>query len=214
MEVGGLWAAFRLWRPARRWRCPTQVVRQCEPCLRTFMMPGRGSESAGYTVVFRGGIRVEDVWSWSCPSIWDEKDGVAFLGRRMFPVIIQYQDGFQRSWRKALKRCMPFHHIASIPNFLKRSHYFPAILLTRRKAKQMVPKCIGLVLWSFFFLKALALLNNLNARSYTMHFSALCCCALLLPLGAITPQIRSTVLGLTLASWWHCYGGCLEVQQR
>lgn len=36
-------------------------------------------------------------------------------------------------------------------------------------------------------------------RSYTMHFSALCCCALLLPLGAITPQIRSTVLGLTLA---------------
>lgn len=46
-----------------------------------------------------------------------------------------------------------------------------------------------------------------------MHFSALCCCALLLPLGAITPQIRSTVLGLTLASWWHGYRGRLEVQQ-
>lgn len=46
-----------------------------------------------------------------------------------------------------------------------------------------------------------------DARSYTMHFSALCCCALLLPLGAITPQIRSTVLGLTLVASvmfaWH-----------
>ncbi|CAK8987968.1 unnamed protein product [Durusdinium trenchii] len=46
-----------------------------------------------------------------------------------------------------------------------------------------------------------------DARSYTMHLSALCCCALLLPLGAITPQIRSTVLGLTLvasvAFAWH-----------
>ena len=54
LEVGALWAAFRLWRPARRWRCPTLVVRQCEPCWRTSMMPGQVSESGGLRVVFRG----------------------------------------------------------------------------------------------------------------------------------------------------------------
>ena len=37
-----------------------------------------------------------------------------------------------------------------------------------------------------------------DARSYTLHLSALICCILLLPLGAVTPQIRSTVLGLSL----------------
>ncbi|CAJ1350882.1 unnamed protein product [Effrenium voratum] len=46
-----------------------------------------------------------------------------------------------------------------------------------------------------------------DARSYTLHLSALCCCVLLLPLGAVTPQIRSTVLGLTLVASvkfaWH-----------
>ena len=44
-------------------------------------------------------------------------------------------------------------------------------------------------------------------RSYTLHLSALCCCVLLLPLGAVTPQIRSTVLGLTLAPLREREGG-------
>jgi len=39
-----------------------------------------------------------------------------------------------------------------------------------------------------------------DARSYALHAAALAFCLLLLPLGALTPQIRSTVLGLTVAA--------------
>ncbi|CAE7589219.1 CRP1 [Symbiodinium pilosum] len=46
-----------------------------------------------------------------------------------------------------------------------------------------------------------------DARSFTLHAAALAFCLLLLPLGAVTPQIRSTVLGLTLVTSvkfaWH-----------
>jgi len=46
-----------------------------------------------------------------------------------------------------------------------------------------------------------------DARSYTVHASSLAFCILLLPLGAFTPQIRSTVLGMTIVAAakfaWH-----------
>lgn len=46
-----------------------------------------------------------------------------------------------------------------------------------------------------------------DARSWTLHAAALAFCLLLLPLGAVTPQIRSTVLALTLVTSvkfaWH-----------
>ena len=43
--------------------------------------------------------------------------------------------------------------------------------------------------------------NVLKSRSWTLHAAALAFCLLLLPLGAVTPQIRSTVLALTLVPW-------------
>ena len=51
--------------------------------------------------------------------------------------------------------------------------------------------------------------NLLKPRSWTLHAAALAFCLLLLPLGAVTPQIRSTVLALTLVPWQQNLRLCL-----